>query len=480
MLSINTPKGKFPILYRIININIANHSLELGLTIEVNRSVNLKNNKVMHLSRYLEMEEKKLVELYSKDEKQLFRQLSENFSIKKELIDVVPTIFTLNHNLSINIESQLGFLRKEVETSLPIKAFLGHLKLQNLGRKSRPILILDKKVNIDQLRVIHNTLRDPVTYVQGPPGTGKTTTIRNVILSSLYNNNKVLLSSYNNKPVSDVYEKMTTIKYKGRAIPFPIIRLGNNEMVDAALDTMKTNYLGYKDYEIYQNSLTRNIETQISAMKQLYDLLNSYERRLELKAKIELIKELFSDDSFSMNYIIQSESEISDLTIELNSIKEVSNEEALNLLQFNEEKQLKWLNYTSISFIKKTGELGFGKLEEIILMDSKIETERKNRRKAFNEYIASDSGLRKFMQIYPVIVTTNLSSIRLGGPKPNFDLVILDEAGQCTISSSLLPLIRGDKLLLVGDAKQLQPIILIDSTINTKLKSVFKLSTDFA
>ena len=39
----------------------------------------------------------------------------------------------------------------------------------------------DKRVNIDQMRVIYNSMKYPITYVQGPPGTGKTQTILNVV-----------------------------------------------------------------------------------------------------------------------------------------------------------------------------------------------------------------------------------------------------------------------------------------------------------
>ena len=62
-------------------------------------------------------------------------------------------------------------------------------------------MLKDHKINLDQLLVIHNAMKYPITYVQGPPGTGKTATILNLILTAFFNGRTVLFCSHNNHPI---------------------------------------------------------------------------------------------------------------------------------------------------------------------------------------------------------------------------------------------------------------------------------------
>ena len=55
-----------------------------------------------------------------------------------------------------------------------------------------------------------------------------------------------------------------------------------------------------------------------------------------------------------------------------------------------------------------------------------------------------------------VVVSTHSSAANLPSSRP-FDYVIIDEATQATIPSSLISIVRGDVSILVGDHKQLPP-----------------------
>lgn len=96
-------------------------------------------------------------------------------------------------------------------------------------------------MNVDQLRVIHNALKQPVTYVQEPPGTGKTHNIINLLISAFFNEQTVLVSSNNNKPIDDIGLKLQNIKYQNRPIPLPFLRLGNNGKIRESLPAIKSN-----------------------------------------------------------------------------------------------------------------------------------------------------------------------------------------------------------------------------------------------
>ena len=60
-----------------------------------------------------------------------------------------------------------------------------------------------------------------------------------------------------------------------------------------------------------------------------------------------------------------------------------------------------------------------------------------------------------------------------------FDMVIMDEASQCNTAVSLVPIVRGRNLMLVGDPQQLNPVILLDEMNNAKLKKRYAVSDEY-
>ena len=64
------------------------------------------------------------------------------------------------------------------------------------------------------------------------------------------------------------------------------------------------------------------------------------------------------------------------------------------------------------------------------------------------------------------------SAHKIGEPEPLFDMTIMDEASQCNVAISLVPIIRGEKLMLVGDPQQAKiPVILLGELTNKKASS---------
>lgn len=479
LVSIRTPRGVFPILYRDFTIDLEKQTLGISDEIKVNRTISI-NNSNYHISTYFEIEESDLISMYKKDLKTFLQFIRDKVSIKKEVIDTTPILYTLKRTQMVDLSEELKSIRDIEDKHHPLNAFFGKLTNRNKGRKEYPIFLKDKNVNIDQLRVINSSLRMPVTYVQGPPGTGKTTTILNVILSYFVNERTVLLSSYNNKPVSDVYDKLSTMKYGTRIIPFPVLRLGNLEQVQNTLLQLIETYKKVRSITVYFNTLDRVKTGQIENLKEFYKILEDYEKVVELREKrdnLQLILEQAakSDGSF-FKFTIDIEQDISLIDMELEKIGTIPDEKALELLNQDFDEFNKWLYYVSCSFYQKLDTTEFEKLREILF--TKYESDNGLAR-SFNKYISEDANLRKLLQIFPIIISTNLSIPRLGSPKPHFDLAIIDEAGQCNVPSSLLPIARGDKLLLVGDVQQLKPVISLEEPINRKLKQLFKIRDEY-
>src|SRR5699024_12532271 len=67
---------------------------------------------------------------------------------------------------------------------------------------------------------------------------------------------------------------------------------------------------------------------------------------------------------------------------------------------------------------------------------------------AFHRYLSKEENLKKFLRIFPFVATTCISAQRLGDPEPAFDMVIMDEASQCNTAVSLVPIVRGNSLML--------------------------------
>ena len=88
-------------------------------------------------------------------------------------------------------------------------------------------------------------------------------------------------------------------------------------------------------------------------------------------------------------------------------------------------------------------------------------------------------NIKKLQKVFPIIITTCISASRLGEPEPLFDMTIIDEASQCNVAISLVPILRGRKLMLVGDPQQLKPVVLLDELSNRKLRKRYHVSDEY-
>ncbi|MBD5465938.1 MAG: hypothetical protein HDR22_09010 [Lachnospiraceae bacterium] len=58
-------------------------------------------------------------------------------------------------------------------------------------------------------------------------------------------------------------------------------------------------------------------------------------------------------------------------------------------------------------------------------------------------------------------------------------MVVMDEASQCNTAISLVPILRGDSFMLVGDPQQLSLVIVLDKDANDFLKKSYKISEEY-
>ena len=72
-----------------------------------------------------------------------------------------------------------------------------------------------------------------------------------------------------------------------------------------------------------------------------------------------------------------------------------------------------------------------------------------------------------------VVLATNSTVARRSLENIGFDIAIIDEASQATVPSVLIPINKAEKFILIGDHKQLPPVILNNDCVHLK-KSLFE------
>ena len=149
-------------------------------------------------------------------------------------------------------------------------------------------------------------------------------------------------------------------------------------------------------------------------------------------------------------------------------------EKILNLLDDDDEAFRKYLYYTSVKYMKRIHEPKNEDLKAIIYLEDEDE-----RVMQFEQYLRNEENIKKFLRIFPVVITTCISAHKIGAPKSYFDMVMMDEASQCNTAVSLVPILRGESLMLVGDPQQLNPVILLDEAVNQKLRKKYMVSEDY-
>ncbi len=393
-------------------------------------------------------------------------------------VDDRPYVIALASDPRVDLEREYEAVTKMFEAGEvtdPVKAFFGKVVSHNRRRKDYPIVLLKKQANLDQLLAIHSAMKYPVAYIQGPPGTGKSYTIVNTIITAFFNDHTVLLASYNNHPIDSVVKSLQSIRYQGhRRIPFPVLRLGNAKMVDEALDYVRDTYARIRNVRVFENTLEKNHEERIRSMKQLSLLLERHEKRLHLQWQKDAIESMSKSNRHLAFYTDLVGRQLPGVWSELEKIGEVDDQQALALLQDDEQKFMTWLYFTSIRYWKRLGEPKYEELRNILEIE-----DREERRKCFDDYLLRPGNMKSFLRIFPVIATTCISAYKLGGPETHFDMVIMDEASQCNMAVSLVPILRGRKLMLVGDPQQLNPVILLDARDNEILKQRYLIPDEY-
>lgn len=481
-LSIDDNNKKYIVLYYDVRFNPSNKKLSINDIPRVNQSFLIKDKR-HSLSSYIDIDPQEFTNNIANHLDQYLNEYTELIRVNLrdgEIINQLPEFLILQRNISAILAPTYNTIEEKIENGnldYPLKAFFGNTNRFGTKRKEPSIVIYDNKVNIDQMRVIYNSMKYPITYVQGPPGTGKTQTILNVILSAFFNSRTTLICSSNNKPINGILEKLKFSYKEDDDVPFPYIRLGNrNEVAKSTLRILDL-YCFESKMEPDEEKINKIKNKTTEENKNLLVYLETYENKKELKSRIESAQKLLDSINNPSNHLYQNvKKQIEILTNEYKQIPIISNQDVLKLVtSVSEDRRFKqYMYFESIKYIKKLKAPRYSELINIC----KIKDDN-DRITAFNKWCTNDDNIKLLENVFPIIITTNISSARLGTANHTFDLVIMDEAGQCNCATALLPIARAKQLLLVGDTNQLKPVVVLEDIINDYLKKEYLISNDY-
>ena len=482
VLSVHTSRGLYVLAYRQLRLNVEKRQLVIGRNTVICREFKVVKGSVsdqQSIRRFLDDDDLFLLDSFDDNRETLKDRIAARLGAG-QLVDDEPHVVAIARDVPVNLTAEYDAICEMFESgepTMPLKAFFGDLTKRPVRRKEYPLVLLDRRINLDQLLAAHQAMKQPLTYVQGPPGTGKTTTIVNILVNAFFNGKTMLFASFNNHPVDGVFKAMRSFSFKGEPLPLPVLRLGDRKRVLQALNYIKALYERVTEVPVMESALTITGAQEQQRAHLLGELLHAYEESLDLQERRECIEKLAEgNDDFAFSMDLQGR-QLGAIEKQLGLAESADEtlERALALTESNVDELLEHLFYDSVRHIKRLGE---GRYEELraIVFSSAPPDERVD---AFNRHISDTRNLKGLLRIFPVIATTCISAHRLGQPEPTFDLAVIDEASQCDIACALIPIVRARSLTLVGDPQQLSPVVVIDKMDNAALRRAYQVTDEY-
>ena len=308
---------------------------------------------------------------------------------------------------------------------------------------------------------------EDIFLIQGPPGTGKTSVITEIILQILdkYPNDKILISSQSNVAVDNVLTRLSRVEEK----EIMCIRIGREEKIEEDAKQFEVEKAITKWQKSIQNKSStywqeyqENNQQLLSGVKKIAHLEDVKSKYQQLQSISQKLTQTIA--RFNSELIIQKDNlasiEFSDIASELISEKLELEQKILQSLEkytakfgieYPEQKYLsKWINeeYQLLQSILGENQANYEKF--IRLQNLNQEWNDKLKRK-------QEDLFSIFIDKINVVGATCLGVARF--KDRNFDWLIVDEAGRSTAPETFVPMSKGKRIILVGDHKQLPPII---------------------
>lgn len=298
----------------------------------------------------------------------------------------------------------------------------------------------------------------PVYLIQGPPGTGKTTVIIELIQQLIEHQRdvKILVVSQSNMAVDNVLEKLDKInqeiKKNGQnhlgfmrlASQFTIAKDNVSKQIVPHTFEAKLKNWAVKTKEKSTQFLTQQF-TQQTKQK---DLISFYDFYVRLNKKTDW-EDFQSRLRISSNY--------------LKRIFEYANDFQMAKSIFNKKLGA---DFTALQTLQKDW---FSFLDNITVED---ENDKNRKKSMLNNGSTEIDFLTAMMQDLNVIGATciHIASSQYSRVNFKFDYIIMDESSKASPAETLVPINMAKNIILIGDHKQLPPVVTRENAVKKKVK----------
>ncbi len=279
--------------------------------------------------------------------------------------------------------------------------------------------------------------------IQGPPGTGKTAVIAEIILQILKHNPeaRILLSSQSNVAVDHA---LYQVAKAAREETPEMVRLGRAEKIGLDGD----NWTIEQRAEAWRQEVLDKCDAVIAGLQQ-----SERDHRATVDdetARAEIISEWIEETRKSIAQLPESEPQVRDLSEALAGLLSLP----VDYTGFNALDVLDDIIQAASSSqggnddsLDSTAKLDLVR-ETLAILDDWAQVV--GRTPDFMKLIVEQSN---------VVGATCLFSGGQRMPEANFDWAIIDEAGRATVPEALVPMVKAERVILVGDERQLPPMV---------------------
>ena len=293
----------------------------------------------------------------------------------------------------------------------------------------------------------------PLYLIQGPPGTGKTTVIVELIRQIIkkQKNVKILVTSQSNLAVDNVLEKLDEINQKENA-DLKFMRLASENTLEK--ENIRTTILPHTSENKLKNWVT---ETEQRAKKYFSEQFTTQQTN---KSLIEFY------DFYSL---LDKENSWTEFNRRLKMSQNYLKQLFENAKDFKEVKKI---------FDKELGS-EFLKLKNIqrdwfaFLGGVTVEDGKDRKKSMLNNGSTEIDFLTAMMLQTNIMGATciHIASSKYSKVNFRFDYVIMDESSKASPAETLVPINMGQNIILIGDHKQLPPVVTREEAVKKNVKS---------
>ena len=358
------------------------------------------------------------------------------------------------------IINELDEISKSSNFSTPLKTIFGFEKIsispdEKIGKVPT---ILNKA----QQNVLKNATKFPFNLIVGPPGTGKTFTIATLAIEQMSKNKSILIACRTDQAVDVIAEKIEV----QLGIKKIIVRAGRKQYLRNLKSFMKRILSGYGITSF--NLSVKFVEQEINTLETEIDKLE--------KIFIERVNEeigwgkFFAENRNNRNLF----KNIKKKYINWKNKKSQAHWQIINEL----ENKLNQKNSKTIDLIRM---IYFEQIRTTLRNNrnelSTFHKALKSRQGTTQEDLFNKTNFNIILKTFPIWLV-KMSDIHRVLPLKTelFDLVIIDEAPQCDIASTIPIIQRAKHAIFTGDPNQLKHVSFLSRTHQKIFQDKFNLS----